>query len=116
MCAFCLIQCSFYRGVHADIPKWVFDTSDTPYDYSCTPAKTAGRRNLNEHDRRSLFAAAAGEHRAVEDYANRLYETVTKSCETCDKNHMRSLFGNKLVDAKLQFIKKAHAEVAHTEV
>ncbi|GAX10374.1 hypothetical protein FisN_3Lh589 [Fistulifera solaris] len=96
-------------GVHADIPKWVFDDSGAPYDYSCTTSQGPGRRRrglLNHRERRSLFAKMVGDDVEMDAYASQLYNKVTASCAACGDHHMRELLAEKLVHAKLDF---AHA-------
>jgi acetamidase/formamidase len=96
-------------GVHADIDKWVFDESGTPYDYSCTTSKGPGRarrgRMLRQQDRRELLEQH-GVEESAEDYADNLYDRVTKDCETCSGSSSRELLANKWLDAKLNFAKK----------
>jgi hypothetical protein len=96
-------------GVHADISKWVFDTTDEPYDYACTTSGTAGRRHLQAKDRRELFAKHVADM-SLEEYADMLYARVTKGCDTCYSSDMRNLLANKLLDAKLAFARKFKPE------
>lgn len=96
-------------GVHADIPKWVFDDSGAPFDYSCTTSMGPGRRSrrrelLSDRDRRSLFAQVVGEELEMDVYASQLYSKVTQSCAACGDHHMRELFADKLLHAKLEFL------------
>lgn len=95
-------------GVHADIPKWVFEADDgPPYDYSCTTSMGPGRRRrrrLEGAERRSLLE----EHGVVvspEEYAGALFDKVTaKSCETCSlTSPVHKRLANKFLDAKLVF-------------
>lgn len=106
-------------GAHADIPKWVFEDGDTPYDYSCTTSKGPGRRRnlqskprrraLRTTERRQLMKELGLEHLSPEDYARKLYREVTKSCESCVDSMDRHALSHKLLDAKLHFA-KAHNE------
>jgi hypothetical protein len=97
-------------GTHADIPKWVFEDGDAPYDYSCTTSKGPGRRHLEERralrttERRELMEEFGLEH-SPEDYAKALYEKVTKSCEACSESMDRHVLSHKMLDAKLHFAK-----------
>lgn len=91
-------------GVHAEIPKWVFDEGDTPYDYSCTTQKTPGR-HLQEDTRRSLLQQH-GIHESLDDHTSRLFYTITKDCETCECMNQHHHLAGKLLDAKLEFAKK----------
>lgn len=100
-------------GTHADIPKWVFEDGDTPFDYSCTPSKDAGRklmegnkgrRTLRTSERRQLMRDLGLEH-APEPYAAKLFNKVTKNCETCGESMDRHVLGHKFLDAKLHFAK-----------
>ncbi len=101
-------------GAHADIPKWVFEEGDTPYDYSCTTSKGPGRRSLSERrslrttERRQLMQEFGLEH-SPEEYAQTLYQKVTKSCESCSELMDRHVLSHKMLDAKLHFA-KAHKE------
>jgi acetamidase/formamidase len=95
-------------GVHATIPKWVFgEATDetTPFDYSCTPAGTAGRRSLKANDRRTLLKKV-GVSTGPEEYGAELYARVTKDCETCSSSASRHRLAEILMDAKLNFVKK----------
>jgi hypothetical protein len=95
-------------GVHADIDKWVFDTSGAPYDYSCTTSGSPGRqrrgRMLRQQDRRELLEQH-GVDMSVEDYTDSLFTRVTKDCKSCSGSSSRELLANKLLDAKLHFAK-----------
>ena len=101
-------------GVHADIDKWVFDDSDTPYDYSCTTSKS-GRRNRNRHgrklriessDRRMILERHGVEMMSsVEDHAMGLYSRVTKECASCGTHASRQRLADRFLDAKLHFAK-----------
>jgi acetamidase/formamidase len=95
-------------GVHADIDKWIFDTTDAPYDYSCTTSKSAGRRRsrkLERNDRR-LTLEKYGVHSSPEDYAAELYSRVTVDCATCAATVGSRRVAEKMMDAKLKFAKK----------
>ena len=107
-------------GAHADIPKWVFEDGDTPYDYSCTTSQGPGRRHLISQqkrrrslrttERRQWMKELGLEHLSPEDYASRLYHRVTKSsCESCADSMDRHILSHKFLDAKLHFA-KAHQE------
>lgn len=97
-------------GVHADIPKWVFDDSGAPFDYSCTTSQGPGRRRrelLNhDRDRRSLFneIMVGDDDNDMDVYASQLYNKVTTNCEACADHHMRELLAEKFVHAKLDFV------------
>lgn len=104
-------------GAHATIPKFVFDDEMTMYDYSCTPSKTAGRRNLKtepsralkEHDRRAMFAkhVAAPTGLSMDEYKDKLFAKITAdSCEACATSTMRGLLADKFLDMKLRFVQK----------
>lgn len=100
-------------GTHADIPKWVFEEGDTPYDYSCTTSKGPGRRHLEEHRRRRSLRTTErrvlmqdlGLEKSPEEYAQELYAKVTKNCESCKDTMDRHVLSHKLLDAKLHFAK-----------
>jgi hypothetical protein len=87
-------------GVHADIEKWVFDGSDTPYDYSCAP-QTADRR-LQADQRRALLEKH-GVEASPKEYAAELFSKVTSKCDKCGKSAMRHLLAEKMLDAKLKY-------------
>lgn len=97
-------------GAHADIPKWVFEEGDTPYDYSCTTSRGPGRRNLKAGralrttERRQLMQEFGLDH-SPEEYAQKLYQTVTRSCESCAESMDRHVLSHKMLDAKLHFAK-----------
>ena len=97
------------QGVHADIDKWVFEDGDTPYDYSCTTSKGPGRarrgRLLKKQDRR-LLLEKHGVDMSPEEYADNLYSRVTHDCTSCSSASARDLLANKMLDAKLNFVKK----------
>ena len=104
-------------GAHASIPKFVFDKSGAPYDYSCHTSKTAGRRHLKkesrrlrDNERRALYEEHAKAKIPFEKYVNQFYSKVTKSCDSCRDASTRSLLANKLLDAKLAFLSKAIEE------
>eukprot|EP00980_Cylindrotheca_fusiformis_P016074 scaffold4752_cov113-Cylindrotheca_fusiformis.AAC.2 len=95
-------------GAHADIPKWVFEEDDTPYDYSCTTSKGPARRHLKKRrtlrtsERRQLMQELGVDH-SPEAYAGKLYDKVTKDCETCGDSMDRHMLAHKFLDAKLHF-------------
>ena len=90
-------------GVHADIPKWVFDDSGAPYDYSCTTSQGPGRR-LGHRDRRELFSNVVGQETEMDVYAAQLYSKVTEQCKGCAEHHLRELLAEKFLHAKLDFV------------
>lgn len=90
-------------GVHADIPKWVFDKSDAPFDYSCTTSMGPGRRHLKSSARRELLQSH-GVEEPFEDHARTLFEAVGNSCDSCGPEH--ATLAEKLLDAKLRFAEK----------
>jgi acetamidase/formamidase len=92
-------------GVHADVDKWVFDESDTPYNYACTTSKTAGRRSLLQVDERRGGLEKHGVYYAPEQYAEELWSRVTVDCATCANHFSRKRVANKMLDAKLRFAK-----------
>jgi hypothetical protein len=101
-------------GVHADIPKWVFSPDDGPaFDYSCTtsmgPGRRHRRRGLLQSDRRALLEEA-GVHVSPEEYADGLYDSVTKKCENCSSYASSPALADKLLDTKLHFIQKQKAQ------
>lgn len=89
-------------GVHAEIPKWVFDDSGAPYDYSCTTQKTPGRR-LKQDTRRSLLQQH-GVEESPEEHAELLFASIAKKCESCGP--MNHHLAGKLLDVKLEFANK----------
>jgi len=89
-------------GVHADIPKWVFDDSEAPFDYSCTTSGSPGRRRQLRAEDRRLQLEQIGVP-SPEDYHERLFSTVSNGLNY-DENHGLAA---KLLDAKLAFV-KAH--------
>lgn len=103
-------------GVHADIDKWVFDETDTPYDYSCTTSKSgrrASRRSSRklafhyDHERRLLLKQhGMASTSSPEEYAADLYARVTTECAACATHMERSRFADILLDTKLHFAKK----------
>ena len=97
-------------GVHADIPKWVFDKSDAPFDYSCTTSMGPGRRRslLQQDNNASTRRALLAEHgveQSASDYVNSLFSRVAEECASCEPEK-HSMLANKLVEAKLEFAKK----------
>ena len=98
-------------GVHADIPKWVFDDSDTPYDYSCTTSKSPGRRRSRKlkiednGDRRLILEKHGVMVESLDDYARSLYARVTKECALCSTHASHRRLAERLLDAKLHFAK-----------
>lgn len=84
-------------GVHATVPKWALDPTDTSlYDYSCTPNPGGFSRRLSDDDR----ARKLEDLELPEDAAHRLFERVTK----VDDDHFAPsyfLLERKLIDAKL---------------
>ena len=95
-------------GVHSDIEKWIFDDSDTPYDYSCTTSKSSGRRMLLKGDDRRLILEEHGVKVSPEEYADKLYAKVTEKagCKSCASHHARGRVADKMLDAKLKHAKK----------
>jgi len=89
-------------GVHADVEKWVFDGSDTHYDYSCAP-QTADRRRRLETDQRRTLLEEHGVEASPKEYADQLFSKVTAKCEKCGKSAVRHLLAEKMVDAKLKY-------------
>ncbi|CAB9499424.1 Acetamidase formamidase [Seminavis robusta] len=96
-------------GVHADIDKWVFDESDTPYDYSCTTSKS-GRRGRG----RKLMSGSS-RRRVLEDhdillspdqYADSLYDRVTSQCTSCETHWNRRHLADALLNAKIKFVQR----------
>lgn len=92
----------------ADIDKWIFDDSDTPYDYySCTTSKSGRRRSLTEvdDDRRRILEkhnvdASPGE------YADQLFDLVTSAiCPSCADSVHRRRVADRMLDAKIRFAK-----------
>lgn len=115
------LMCQLIWGCQEDltlflhsIPKFVFDKSGAPFDYSCTTSKTAGRRDLKdsprrrlkEQDRRALYDKHAKRKITYEAYKDLFYTKVTKSCASCATSSMRDLLANKLLDTKLGFLQK----------
>jgi acetamidase/formamidase len=92
-------------GVHADVDKWVFEETDTPYNYGCTTSKTAGRRALLEADDRRGMLEKHGVYYAPEQYAEELWSRVTVECATCANHFSRRRVANRMLDAKLRFAK-----------
>jgi hypothetical protein len=92
-------------GVHADIDKWIFDDTDTPYNYACTTSKTANRRALLEVDDRRSTLEKHGVFYAPEQYAEELWSRVTVECATCANHFSRRRVANRMLDAKLRFAK-----------
>lgn len=87
-------------GVHAIIPKWVFDGSEEAYDYSCTQntegtMKTGGRaRKLQEHGVSDPEAAA-----------EQLFFRITAITKQQQKPVHENLM-HKWVDAKIKTIER----------
>ena len=114
----CRAACSSYQtgGAHASIPKFVFDDSDAPYDYSCTTSMTPGRRHLKhsrrlkDETRRALYGKHSGNKVSYDQYSEQFYTKLTKSCKKCADSGMRRKLTNKLLDAKLSFLQKAMGE------
>ena len=111
-------------GAHASIPKFVFDDSETPYDYSCTPQSpvvaVAGgarrklkhahnSRRLSNEERRALFHKHTEGKLSMDQYKKQMYKDVTKSCQSCENSSMRDLLADKLLDTKLRYLEKVHA-------
>jgi acetamidase/formamidase len=98
-------------GVHADIDKWIFSDSETPYDYSCTTSKTASRRSLLEKDTdRRLILETHGVTSEPDEYAAALYSKVTATCATCSNAVGHRRVAERMLDAKLKFAKRRMAE------
>ena len=103
-------------GVHADIPKWVFEPDDGPaFDYSCTtsmgPRRRAARgrrrRGLAVEERRELLEQYGVKGIHPEEYADKLVGKVAESCKTCSSlSGLSRRLGQKLLDAKLDFAQK----------
>lgn len=94
-------------GVHSSLPKWVFDDTGVPFDYSCTTSKGPGRRHrhLGESERRSLLKRH-GVEVSVEEYAAAFHEKVTAKCKSCSiESPVKTGLAKKLLDAKLKFAK-----------
>jgi hypothetical protein len=94
-------------GVHADIMKWVFEETDTPYDYSCTTSKSPSRRGriLKTDDRRRLLETfGVASHPDV--YSQELFSRVTKTCESCAHAGAGRGLADKFLDAKLHFARE----------
>lgn len=89
-------------GVHATIEKWVFDGSDTPYDYSCAP-QTADRRRRLETDQRRKLLEEHGIEASPKEYAATLFSKVTSKCAKCGNSAVRHLLAEKMLDAKLKY-------------
>lgn len=94
-------------GVHSMLPKWVFEDSDAPFDYSCTTSKGPGRhRHLGQAKRRSLLKLH-GVEVSVEEYAAAFHEKVTAKCKSCRiQSPVSKGLATKLLDAKLKFAEK----------
>jgi len=96
-------------GVHADIDKWVFDGTDTPYNYGCTTSKSAGRRDrraLLEVEDRASRLEKHGVYHTPDEYAEELWSRVTVDCPTCANHFSRRRVANRMLDAKLRFAKR----------
>mmetsp|Transcript_21532 Transcript_21532/g.31851 ORF Transcript_21532/g.31851 Transcript_21532/m.31851 type:complete len:575 (+) Transcript_21532:337-2061(+) len=89
-------------GVHALIPKFVFDDSEAPFDYTCTPSKTPSRRNrsLKLTDRRELLE----KHGVEPSYMTDLYNRITKECQACSTSALQNRLAGKMLDAKLSVL------------
>lgn len=99
-------------GVHADIPKWVFEpTNGAPFNYGCTTSGTAGRR-LQSPQRRALLIQH-GVSMEPEEYANALFLHVSEKTE-CGPEHHR--LADKLLDAKINFAKTCQLAQAQSLV
>jgi acetamidase/formamidase len=106
-------------GAHATIPKFVFDMTDAEYDYSCHVSGTAGRRRdmaidgqrrLHADERKALYEMHSGGSLSLEEYSDRFFAKVTKSCESCESSSLRGLLADKLLDTKLHFLQKSVPE------
>ena len=60
--------------MHAVVPKWVFDSTDHPYDYKCTPNPdgTPGRRLQDTRRSRELEALGIKESDIAEEFFSRI--------------------------------------------
>lgn len=110
--SYCRVAWSNFKpgGAHASIPKFVFDDSDAPYDYSCTTSMTPGSRHLKssrrlkDKTRRALYEKHSGNKVLYDQYSEQFYTKMTKSCKQCADSGMRRKLTNKLLDAKLSFL------------
>jgi Predicted acetamidase/formamidase len=89
-------------GVHADIPKWLFDSSDDPFDYSCTTSKTPFRRGLSVDERRLVFEKH-GVDASPEEYALDMFHRVSGTKPYLPV-HRR--VAERALDAKIKFAKR----------
>jgi len=85
-------------GVHAVIPKWVFDSPDTPFDYKCTQNPSGTGRRLAEDERKRKLDVLAGAH--SEEMAEKLFAAVTHVPFKPDFEG----FAHKLIDAKISAV------------
>jgi acetamidase/formamidase len=96
-------------GVHADVDKWVFDGTDTPYNYACTTSKSAGRRDrraLLEDEDRARTLEKHGVYHGPDEYSEELWSRVTADCPSCANHFSRRRVANRMLDAKLRFAKR----------
>lgn len=99
-------------GVHADIDKFIFDESDTPYDYKCTPGKSArrlGRSLLPKEDQHHILKHHGLAFEDPENLADQLYARVTRKCDACANAVGHRMVASKMFNAKLKFAKKRMA-------
>jgi hypothetical protein len=90
-------------GVHADVPKWMFDDSDAPFDYSCTTSKTPFRRGLGANERRLIFEQH-GIETSPEEYALDLFHRISGGMKPSLPVHRR--VAERVLDAKIKFVKR----------
>jgi hypothetical protein len=88
------------------VRKWIFDTTDTPYDYTCTTSKSNRRRSLlvKDDSRRILEKHSVTE--SPEEYADKLFSRVTSDCAACANSAHRRRVSEKMLEAKLKFAKR----------
>jgi hypothetical protein len=90
-------------GVHAVVPKWMFASPDTPWDYTCNFNNPSGtRRALGDARARKLEQmGVTDEHSSV----RKLTERVRKLSEDVEAEHLNAI-GRRMFEAKVKLMDK----------
>jgi hypothetical protein len=94
-------------GVHAVVPKWMFTSPDTPYDYSCNfnnpSGRSGARRALGDARTRKLEEmGVTDEHASVRKMTQHVRKLHASSADI-GPEHLEAI-GRRMFEAKVKLM------------